>query len=148
MTDEGCIAAQLERRARDRSGDLAFAFRDESLSYGQLFDDAERIAGQLLHDGVNAGDRVALRMPAGLDLVRLFYALQRISAVPCIFNPHVPDATTERRIARIRPRHVLTAIPSRGPVSPLPKPVEHPEALAFLQSTSGTACEQLAAMIT
>ncbi|MGH9419655.1 MAG: class I adenylate-forming enzyme family protein, partial [Thermoanaerobaculia bacterium] len=52
------------------------------------------------------------------------------------------------RIARIRPRHVLTTIPTRGPASPLPKLVEHPEALAFLQSTSGTSGEPLAAMIT
>jgi acyl-CoA synthetase (AMP-forming)/AMP-acid ligase II len=146
--DDACIASQLERRARDRSDDLAFAFRNESLTYGQLFDDAERIAGQLLRQGVGAGDRVALRLPAGLDLVRLFYALQRIGAIPCLFDPHVPEATLTGRIARIRPQHVLTAIPLRAPTSPLPKLREHPEAVAFLQPTSGTSGEPLAAMIT
>jgi acyl-CoA synthetase (AMP-forming)/AMP-acid ligase II len=146
--DDACIASQLERRARDRSGDLAFAFRNESLTYGQLLDDAERVAGQLLGEGVGAGDRVALTLPAGLDLVRLFYALQRIRAIPCIFDPHVPEVTTAARIARIRPQHVLTAIPSRGPASPLPRLIEHPEEVAFLQATSGTSGEPLAAMIT
>ncbi len=141
------MISQLERCARDRSDRLAFAFRDESLTFGRLLADAERIAGQLVHDGVSAGDRVALHLPAGLDLVRLFYALQRIGAVPCIFDPHVPEATTAARIARIRPRKVLTVLP-RGGAAPLPKIVERPEALAFLQLTSGTSGEPLAAMIT
>ncbi|HEX3583132.1 MAG TPA: AMP-binding protein [Thermoanaerobaculia bacterium] len=145
---DSSIPVQLERRARDRADHLAFAFQKDSLTYGQLLEDAERIARQLLGEGVGAGDRVALHLPAGLDLVRLFYALQRIRAIPCIFDPHVPAATTAARIARIRPRKVLNELPRGGATSTLPKFVERPEGIAFLQLTSGTSGEPLAAMIT
>jgi acyl-CoA synthetase (AMP-forming)/AMP-acid ligase II len=140
------IAAFLAKRAQDSTDVLAFAFRNESLTYRQLFDDAERIGGMLLHDGVTAGDRVAIRMEAGLDLIRLFYALQRIGAVPCIFDPHVPETTTVRRIESIAPRATLTSVPLHGASSPLPRLNDDGEAVAFLQLTSGTSGEPLAAV--
>ncbi|HEV7765745.1 MAG TPA: AMP-binding protein [Thermoanaerobaculia bacterium] len=141
------IAAILDERANDQPHDLAFVFRDESLTYRQLRDDAERLAGMLLHDGIAAGDRVALLMHAGLDLIRLFYALQRIGAVPCIFDPHVPEVTSTRRIAAIRPRRTITEAPTSGATSPLPPVPQDPDAIAFLQPTSGTSGEPLAAVV-
>jgi len=146
-TDLATIAGFLEQRARDRPHALAFAFGSQSLTYRELSEDAERIAGLLLHDGIGAGDRVVLCLPAGLDLVRLFYALQRIGAVPCLLDPHVPEATTERRIAGIRPRRTITGVPVAGPASPLPRRAEDPNAVALLQLTSGTSGEPLAAMV-
>jgi len=118
--------------------------RDEALTYGQLLDDVESLAGLLLHGGIAAGNRVALRLSAGLDLVRAFFALQRIGAVPCIFDPNVPRETCERRI---QPAHTLDAIPTAGARAPLPKWADDPDAIAFLQSTSGTSGEALAAIV-
>jgi fatty-acyl-CoA synthase len=140
------IAAILQQRATDQPDALAFAMRGESLTYRQLLDDVETAAAMLAHDGVEAGDRVALRMPAGLDLIRLFFALQRLGAVPCIFDPHVPEVTSDRRIAAIRPRRTITAMPG-GPRGALPKSGEESDAIAFLHSTSGTSGEPLAAII-
>jgi len=141
------IFALLDHRARETADAIAFAFGGESLTNRALFDDAERLGAMLLHDGVRAGDRVALLMPAGLDLIRLFYALQRIGAVPCIFDPQVPEATNTRRIAAIRPVRTLTEAPRSGSAAPLPPIPNDPDALAFLQSTSGTSGEPLAAMV-
>jgi acyl-CoA synthetase (AMP-forming)/AMP-acid ligase II len=147
-TEPTTITQFLERRARDRPHALAFAFGGESVTYRELHDDAERIAGVLLHDGVAAGDRVALCLPAGLDLVRLFYALQRLGATPCIFDPHVPEVTTAKRVAGIRPRRTLTAMPGPGAAaSSLPPAADDEDAVAFLQLTSGTSGEPLAAMV-
>jgi acyl-CoA synthetase (AMP-forming)/AMP-acid ligase II len=145
--DAATIAGILERRAFDHPDALAFAFGDQSLTYRQLRDDAERLAGMLVHDGIAAEERVALLMPAGLDLIRLFYALQRIGAVPCIFDPHVPETTSARRIARIRPQRTITEAPTTGSTSPLPPLPQNPEASAFLQPTSGTSGEPLAAVV-
>lgn len=142
------IATLLARRARELPDSLAFTFGGESLTFPQLAEDAERLGGILRHDGVEAGDRVALVLPAGLGLVRLFYAIQRIGAAPCIFDPHVPTKTTERRVAAIRPRCTLTDVPRSGRgTAPLPPIAGDPEALAFLQQTSGTSGEPLAAVI-
>jgi acyl-CoA synthetase (AMP-forming)/AMP-acid ligase II len=142
------IATLLARRAREFPHSLAFTFGQESLTFRQLADEAERLGGILRHDGVEAGDRVALVLPAGLELVRLFYAVQRIGAAPCIFDPHVPAGTTERRVAGIRPRCTLTEIPDEGRgTAPLPPIAADPNAVAFLQQTSGTSGEPLAAVI-
>jgi acyl-CoA synthetase (AMP-forming)/AMP-acid ligase II len=129
----------LDRRARDTPDALAFAMGDQTLRYGELRADAERIAAGL---GVGRGERVAIVMPAGLELVRLFFALQRVGAVPCIFNPGMPN---ERRIARIRPRLVVRDI-ARGS-GRLPRMDAQPDDVAFLQPTSGTSGEPRAAVI-
>ena len=150
------IAAVLARRAREHPDALAFAMRGETLTYRQLLDDADSLASLLTHDGIVAGDRVAIVMPAGLDLVRVFFALQRIGAAPCIFDPHVPEQTTARRVAAIRPIAILrgamdvtagdrrqtagtreTLLPSAA--CRLPP--------AFLQLTSGTSGEPLVACV-
>ena len=154
MTDAPTIAMALDQRNRDTPDALAFAFGNESLTYRQLSDDAESLARTLLNDGIERGDRVAILMPAGLDLVRAFYALQRIGAVPCIFDPHVPAATTARRIDAIRPRRTLTEIsrggagfqPAHEARAESPRPFD-PNAIAFLQQTSGTSGEPLAAVV-
>ncbi|HEV7238421.1 MAG TPA: AMP-binding protein [Thermoanaerobaculia bacterium] len=146
--DPPTIAMALDQRRRDTPDALAFAFGDDSLTYRQLSDDADSLAGMLLHDGIGHGDRVAIVMPAGLGLVRTFYALQRIGAVPCIFDPHVPATRTARRIESIRPGRTLTDIPHAHPASlPLPRVVDDPNAVAFLQQTSGTSGEPLAAVV-
>lgn len=145
--DVPTLAAVLHARARDTPDALAFTFGEESLTVRALHEDAERLAMAFLKEGVASGDRVALVLPAGLDLIRLFFAAQRIGAAPSIFDPAVPAATTERRVARIRPRLVLSSAalpPSAAPLPPLPA---DPDAIAFLQSTSGTSGEPRAAVI-
>jgi acyl-CoA synthetase (AMP-forming)/AMP-acid ligase II len=135
------IASLLAARASERPSALAFTFEEESLTYAELVSDAEAIAGILAHDGIERGDRVAMLMPAGLDLVRVFYALQRIGAVPCIFDPAVA-----KRAERIAPKRILTAVPT-GSGAALPPIPTDAETIAFLQPTSGTTGEPRAAVL-
>ncbi|MBV9497620.1 MAG: AMP-binding protein [Acidobacteria bacterium] len=137
------LAEILEQRATDRPDALAFATENESLTYSALRTDAERIAAGF---GFQRGDRVAIVMPVGLDLVRVFWAAQRAGAVPCIFNPMIPAATTQSHVARIRPHFVIDAI-THSSDRTLPKIDTDPESLAFLQLTSGTSGEPRAAMV-
>ena len=81
------IDAVLARRAAEAPDALAFAEGDERLSYGGLRAEAEALAGGLARLGVGRGDRVVLFLPAGLDFIRVFFALQRLGAVPCAFAP-------------------------------------------------------------
>ncbi|HYG63730.1 MAG TPA: AMP-binding protein, partial [Thermoanaerobaculia bacterium] len=104
------LAAMLARRADETPETLAFAqVGGESLGYGALRRDAEALAGGLAGLGVGPGDRVALLLPAGLDFIRAFFALQRLGAAPCALDPGAPPATCARRAARVRPRLVLTS---------------------------------------
>src|SRR5687767_1751133 len=142
------LADVLEQRAVAQPDALAFAHDGEQVAYRQLFEDAGAIASGLMQAGVRAGDRVALMMPAGLDWVRAFWAIQRVGATSCAFNPYVPPETASRRAARVRPKLILTSLDDlpRGASHP-PRVEIDPESLAFLQPTSGTSGESRAVMI-
>jgi acyl-CoA synthetase (AMP-forming)/AMP-acid ligase II len=138
----------LAARARNQPDVLAFAAESESLTNRQLYDDADRLAAGLLSHGIRHGDRLAIVMPAGLDIVRLFFAAQRLGAAPCLFDPTIPPATTARRTADIRPRLVLTSIAGLGAATAaLPPAIADPDDVAFLQPTSGTSGEPRAAVL-
>ena len=91
---------------------LAFAEGEERVGFGRLRAEAEGLAGGLSGLGLGRGDRVALLLPAGLDFIRAFFALQRLGAVPCAFDPGDPPAAAVRRAERIRPRLLLVAGPA------------------------------------
>jgi 2,3-dihydroxybenzoate-AMP ligase len=86
----------LARRAADAPGSLAFAAQGERLTYGELRQEAAALAGGLAREGVRRGDRVVLLVPAGLDFVRAFFALQRLGAVPFALSPGLPPPTAAR----------------------------------------------------
>jgi fatty-acyl-CoA synthase len=162
----------LASRAAEAPDALAFTSGGESLTYRKLRTDAEAMAGGLFALGVQRGDRVALLLPAGLDFIRVFFALQRLAAVPCAFDPGAPPAISARRAARIRPRLALIAdsaengladalgeaglrgvdlekVPraAAAPPSPALHEVIHGDDPAFLQPTSGTSGEPRVAVI-
>ncbi len=141
------LSELLAFRAASTPAKLAFATRDERLTYGQLLAEADLLAGGLHELGVRPGDRVALLLGAGLDFVRAFWAVQRLGAASVAFNPFIPETTALRRAARVRPKLVLQSLEG---VARRPLPVAStasPEELAFLQPTSGTSGESRAVMI-
>jgi acyl-CoA synthetase (AMP-forming)/AMP-acid ligase II len=158
----------LAFRAAETPGGLAFAAGAERLSWGELRAEAAALAGGLASLGVGRQERVALFLPAGLDFIRAFFALQRLAAIPCAFAPGGPAPAAARRAARVRPCLVLVAGPEgaelaaalaaagwramdlaavpRGAAPPVP--AGGGGDVAFLQPTSGTSGEPRAAMIT
>ncbi len=162
------LDAVLAHRAAEGPDALAFAAGGEQLTYGGLRAGVEALAGGLARLGVGRGERVALLLPAGLSFVRTFFALQRLAAIPCAFDPKAPPATAARRAARVRPSLVLfdgaeaeglsLACMESGlrsvPLAEVPRGGELPpsestaEDIAFLQPTSGTSGEPRAAVIT
>jgi acyl-CoA synthetase (AMP-forming)/AMP-acid ligase II len=157
----------LARRAAEAPDALAFADGGERLSYGRLQAEAAGLAGGLALSGLGRGDRVALLLPAGLDFIRAFFALQLLAAVPCALDPASPPALCARRAARVRPRLVLVggapagelsaALAAEGlravalpeiPRAAAPSPAESTgDGVAFLQPTSGTSGEPRAAVV-
>jgi acyl-CoA synthetase (AMP-forming)/AMP-acid ligase II len=165
------LLATLARRAAEQPRRLAFAMNDERLHYGELAADAMRLARTMLASGVAPGDRVALLMPAGLELVRLFFAVQLAGAAPCALAPGLPAPTLVRRLRRLRPALALVAearlaelgveaagaLPLATPgelrrhdtsTAEGPLPPVAPAAVAHLQLTSGTSGEPRAAVVT
>ncbi|KUH94529.1 AMP-binding protein [Mycobacterium sp. IS-3022] len=74
------------------------------LTYAQLWERAERVAGGLHAQGVQRGDRVALRYPAGIDWVVAFWGIVLAGAVAVVVNtrsaqPEVEFVLTDSGVA-------------------------------------------------
>ncbi|MBN9756421.1 non-ribosomal peptide synthetase [Pseudonocardia sp. Ae707_Ps2] len=128
----------------------------ERLTWGELGDRAGRLAAVLVADGVRPGDRVAVGVPRGADMVVavLAVALAGATAVPLDVDspagrlalivgdarPHslLAVATTPQSVTGLGPRVVaVDALPAD--VAPLPEPVAVPAAQpAYIVYTSGS----------
>lgn len=77
----------LEEQAEKR-GDETFVSmtNGESLTYRQLRDDAAKVAAMLAESGAKHGDRIAMMLPNGLDFLRAWAGIGRISATAVVLN--------------------------------------------------------------
>ena len=76
------LVAMLRTRVdTDPSGEAIVELGGPRLTYRELWDAAARVAGGLRTDGVAVGDRVALRLPNGVDWVVAFFGCQLAGAV-------------------------------------------------------------------
>lgn len=147
------LDAALAHRAACAPDSPAFAEGGERLSYGRLHAEAGALASGLASLGVRRGDRVVLLLPAGLDFIRAFFALQRLGAAPCALDPSLAPATAARRAARVRPALVLGEGLDGVKLDEVPhlQPWEGEgpgeDDVAFLQPTSGTSGEPRAAVV-
>ncbi len=66
---------------RDASATAVAMVGGASLSYGELWERAARVAGGLHRVGVGRGDRVAIRLGNGIDWVLAFFGAQLLGAV-------------------------------------------------------------------
>jgi acyl-CoA synthetase (AMP-forming)/AMP-acid ligase II len=62
-----------------------------SLAYGQLWERAARVAGGLRAAGVGRGDRIAIRLPNGIDWVLAFFGAQLAGAIAVPVNTRFTD---------------------------------------------------------
>ncbi|PWU17272.1 MAG: acyl-CoA dehydrogenase [Candidatus Rokuibacteriota bacterium] len=65
---------------RDPGAPAIVEIGGETLTYGELWDRAARVAGGLQAEGVGRGDRVAIRLPNGVDWVLAFFGAQLAGA--------------------------------------------------------------------
>ncbi|HEV2451836.1 MAG TPA: AMP-binding protein [Streptosporangiaceae bacterium] len=83
------------------------------LTYAQVADWTERLAGRLASLGVRRGDRVALTLPGGPGFVLLLLAITRLGAAAAPLNPAYRRAELGFYLADIGPR--LFLIPAGRP---------------------------------
>ena len=82
---------------RDASAIAVAMVGGPSLSYGELWDRASRVAGGLQRVGVGRGDRVAIRLGNGIDWVLAFFGGQLLGAVVVPVNTRF----TEEEVAYV-----------------------------------------------
>lgn len=64
----------------------AVVFRDERLTYDALNRRINRTANALVSLGIRPGDKVAYILSNGIELIQIYYAIQKIGAVAVPFN--------------------------------------------------------------
>jgi long-chain acyl-CoA synthetase len=125
------------RATVDRAGErLAVAeVGGYRVTYAELWERAARVAGGLRGEGVERGDRVALRLPNGLDWVLAFWGAQLAGAVVVPVNTRFKDSEAQYVIDDSGASYVFGALPDGDPLV-----VEDlsPDDLAAIFYTSGT----------
>src|SRR5436190_16892843 len=76
---------------RGHDATAVVAVGGEGLSYSELWDRAARVAGGLRAKGIERGDRVAIRLPNGLDWVLALWGAQLAGAVTVPVNTRFKD---------------------------------------------------------
>ena len=167
----------LARRAADQAGATAYVLLDESggaqetLTYGELHVRALAVAGRLAAAGCRPGDRALLLLPHRLDFIVAYFGCLYAGVVAVPVTPprgtRLQDATVAVA-ADSDPAAVLTVAALREPAraalgpgtwiavdepapgtAPLDRPRPcRPDALAFLQYTSGSTADPKGVMVT
>ena len=139
-------ASWLAARAQATPEAEALVGEGRALSWAAL---AARVAGAtdaLADAGVGAGERVALRLPAGADAFVALLATWERGACAVPLHLRLPPAAQEGQIARVGATLVVdapleakaaTRVPGAVP-SPVPYDAEAPAVVLFTSGTSGT----------
>ena len=140
---DGTVHGRVFAQARRTPDAVAVEFGATRLTYSELIAGAQRVAEHLVSDGVLPGDRVALRLERGPDLIAAQLGVLAAGAAYVPLDPEHPEARLRELIEDAAPRRVLD-----GPeLSRLlaTQPLERPalpepagEDLAYLIYTSGS----------
>jgi acyl-CoA synthetase (AMP-forming)/AMP-acid ligase II len=75
------VGALLAARAREHPDRTLLAWESQSISYGEMFDDACRVAHSLSEQGIAKGDRVAVMMATSPDWLRVWFGIVLLGGV-------------------------------------------------------------------
>lgn len=79
----------LIRNAQAFPDRTALVFKDQTVTYRELNDTANRLANHMKEIGIRKGERVAYLLPNSLELLYIWYATQKIGATAVPLNTHL-----------------------------------------------------------
>ncbi|MFD8108066.1 beta-ketoacyl synthase N-terminal-like domain-containing protein, partial [Streptomyces microflavus] len=99
------LLAEHARESADRT-----AFRDavRSVTYAELHTRTGHLAGHLATHRLQPGDRAAILLGNGVDMVESYFGILRAGAVSVPFNPHVTEAELEYLLDDSGARFLIT----------------------------------------
>jgi fatty-acyl-CoA synthase len=83
------VASLLQHRVGEDPTRPFLLFEDVRLGYGEIHEQAERLAAAMAHLGIEAGDRVAILLPAWPEYVVTLFAAAKLGAVIVPLNPRL-----------------------------------------------------------
>jgi len=84
--EELTLSHLLQQKAATHRGEVFLRFRDRTLTFGEVNEQAARLAQGLSDWGVNRFDHVAVMLPNSPELVAVVFALARLGAVAVPIN--------------------------------------------------------------
>jgi malonyl-CoA/methylmalonyl-CoA synthetase len=93
----------------------ALVWEGQGFSFGDLRHLGERTAGWLRTEGVQPGDRVAIQLENGIDLVAAHLGCMALGAVRVPLNAHYREAEVAPIVEDASPKLVITATPRLFP---------------------------------
>jgi amino acid adenylation domain-containing protein len=115
----------FHRAVRKDPAKVAALFRQERLTYGDLDATSSAWAARLQAAGVGPGVRVAVCVPASLDILVAMIAIFKAGGVYVPLDPSHPPALIQGILEECRPRLVLAS--SKSPACVGPQAVTAPE---------------------
>jgi len=103
-----CVHQRFERQAEEAPDTAAITFEGGSLTYGELNAQANRLAHQLIAQGVRAETRIAVVVSRGPALVTAWLAVLKAGGVYIAMDPAYPQERLAYMLDDSRPRVVLT----------------------------------------
>jgi 2,3-dihydroxybenzoate-AMP ligase len=85
--EDRSLADTFEEVFAKNADRVAIVDRDRSVTYAQLSQRAERLALNLLDEGLKPLDRVVVQLPNVVEFAYLYFALQRIGCIPIMALP-------------------------------------------------------------
>ena len=106
MPDYG-LGSWPARRARITPDAIAFRQGERSLTYAELADRVDRLAGSLAARGIGRGDRIAYLGPNDIATFEVFFAAGRLGALFVPLNTRLADAEIGELLADCAPAVVF-----------------------------------------
>lgn len=90
---------------------------DVTLSYGELAERADRLAGGLASAGISAGDRIVLLMSDRIQIVELLFAACRLGALIVPINPFLKGLFLRNQLTLADPKVIVADAPGLDAIS-------------------------------
>jgi nonribosomal peptide synthetase CepB len=116
VAPSGLALELFDRQVADRRDGVAVVRGDQTMSYGELAEYAERLAGYLSGCGVRRGDRVAVVMDRSPDLIATLLAVWKAGAAYVPVDPAYPVERVKFMLADASPSAVVCAKAHRDTV--------------------------------
>ncbi|MAF66175.1 MAG: hypothetical protein CMJ84_11030 [Planctomycetes bacterium] len=94
-------------RTRERTRGRARAARVSAITFAELDERSNALAGGLARRGLERGQRVCVFVRPGPDLVACAFALFKLGAVPVLIDPGMGRANVARCVERMAPRALI-----------------------------------------
>jgi acyl-coenzyme A synthetase/AMP-(fatty) acid ligase/threonine dehydrogenase-like Zn-dependent dehydrogenase len=101
------LVQMLEKQAREIPEQVAVISREGTLTYDRLNGVVNQMAGALLSQGLNPGDRVCFMLPRVPELVITFLAIAKARGVAVPLNFEDPGPLTQGLLRRLAPKFLV-----------------------------------------